>query len=212
MLGVEGSAPVSNSRCYVLTNEAETIAGPDSSLGEVRTALLRLLSIWLVCQRVDTVTDYSPQSCARFIIGLLDLGQVRLLSHCFPPFCGIKKAHGFVLIHALGGLYSVVREFGSLQKGKNTFFTSAKSLVKISTVETAKPPIKSGVSWAISFSLPFDGRGSRIRTHDTRFWRPLLYQLSYAPMYLCLTVSPPSRVGGPSGTRTPDQPVMSRWL
>ena len=76
----------------------------------------------------------------------------------------IKKAHGFVLIHALGGLYSVVREFGSLQKGKNTFFTSTKSLVKISTVETAKPPIKSGVSWAISFSLPFDGAEGETRT------------------------------------------------
>ena len=26
------------------------------------------------------------------------------------------------------------------------------------------------------------GRGSKIRTHDTRFWRPLLYQLSYTPV------------------------------
>ena len=26
------------------------------------------------------------------------------------------------------------------------------------------------------------GRGSRIRTHGTWFWRPLLYQLSYTPM------------------------------
>ena len=26
------------------------------------------------------------------------------------------------------------------------------------------------------------GRGRRIRTLGTRFWRPLLYQLSYAPM------------------------------
>ena len=25
------------------------------------------------------------------------------------------------------------------------------------------------------------GRGRRIRTLDTRFWRPLLYQLSYTP-------------------------------
>ena len=25
------------------------------------------------------------------------------------------------------------------------------------------------------------GRGSRIRTHGTWFWRPLLYQLSYTP-------------------------------
>ena len=72
LLGVEGSAPVSNSRCYLLTNEAETIAGPDSSLGEVRTSLLRLLSIWLVCQRVDTVTDYSSQSVARLIIASAD--------------------------------------------------------------------------------------------------------------------------------------------
>ena len=28
----------------------------------------------------------------------------------------------------------------------------------------------------------FFGRGSKNRTHDTRFWRPLLYQLSYAPI------------------------------
>ena len=28
------------------------------------------------------------------------------------------------------------------------------------------------------------GRGSRIRTHGTWFWRPLLYQLSYTPMSL----------------------------
>ncbi len=27
------------------------------------------------------------------------------------------------------------------------------------------------------------GRGSRNRTHDTRFWRPLLYQLSYTPIF-----------------------------
>jgi hypothetical protein len=25
------------------------------------------------------------------------------------------------------------------------------------------------------------GRGGRTRTHDRRFWRPLLYQLSYTP-------------------------------
>lgn len=72
----------------------------------------------------------------------------RLLGRWFSLY---KKAHGFVLIHALGGLYSVVREFGSLQKGKNIFFTSTKSLAVFSAVETAKPPIKSGVSGATSF-------------------------------------------------------------
>ena len=28
----------------------------------------------------------------------------------------------------------------------------------------------------------FVGRGSRDRTHGTRFWRPLLYLLSYTPV------------------------------
>ena len=34
----------------------------------------------------------------------------------------------------------------------------------------------------------FYGRGRKIRTLDTRFWRPLLYQLSYTPV--SLTVIP----------------------
>lgn len=28
------------------------------------------------------------------------------------------------------------------------------------------------------------GRGSKIRTHDPRFWRPMLYQLSYTPIII----------------------------
>ena len=30
---------------------------------------------------------------------------------------------------------------------------------------------------------PRHGRGGRIRTHDTRFWRPLLYQTELHPYY-----------------------------
>ena len=33
----------------------------------------------------------------------------------------------------------------------------------------------------------FSGRGKRIRTLDTRFWRPLLYQLSYTPLHSLVT-------------------------
>ena len=29
------------------------------------------------------------------------------------------------------------------------------------------------------------GRGGETRTRDTRFWRPVLYQLSYAPKFFC---------------------------
>ncbi len=40
----------------------------------------------------------------------------------------------------------------------------------------------------------FSGRGGRVRTHDLRFWRPSLYQLSYTPsarkLYIiCLIMS-----------------------
>ena len=46
-------------------------------------------------------------------------------------------------------------------------------------------PSTSGVTGRRSNRLSYRaiGRGSRDRTHGTRFWRPLLYQLSYTPMY-----------------------------
>ena len=45
------------------------------------------------------------------------------------------------------------------------------------------------------------GRGSKFRTHGTRFWRPLLYQLSYTPMFDAFTSSVWFRYlfGGPCG-------------
>ena len=52
-----------------------------------------------------------------------------------------------------------------------------------------------------------NGRGRRIRTLGTRFWRPLLYQLSYTPITHRRFI-----FGGPSGIRTRDRPVMSRLL
>ena len=36
--------------------------------------------------------------------------------------------------------------------------------------------------YPISFLGTNDGRGTKTRTLDTRFWRPLLYQLSYTPI------------------------------
>ena len=41
----------------------------------------------------------------------------------------------------------------------------------------------------------FYGRGRKIRTLDTRFWRPLLYQLSYTPVWWAFGDSNP----GPTG-------------
>ena len=47
-------------------------------------------------------------------------------------------------------------------------------------------PSTSGVTGRRSNRLSYRaiGRGSRDRTHGTRFWRPLLYQLSYTPIYI----------------------------
>ena len=62
-----------------------------------------------------------------------------------------------------------------LQRKKHHFHIR-KIAQKYFTVETAKPPIKSGVSWAISFSLPIDGRGDRIRTCDPLVPNQMRYQ------------------------------------
>ena len=41
---------------------------------------------------------------------------------------------------------------------------------------------KKRITKIVSFQLSLFGRGRRTRTLGTRFWRPLLYQLSYTPM------------------------------
>ena len=53
----------------------------------------------------------------------------------------------------------------------------------------------------ITFSNSFYGGDKEIRTLDPLRARQVLSQLSYTPIN-----------GGPSGTRTPDLPVMSRLL
>ena len=51
------------------------------------------------------------------------------------------------------------------------------------------------------FCLVHIGRGSRIRTHGTWFWRPLLYQLSYTPTRVRRTLLI-RKYGGEDGIRT----------
>ena len=51
------------------------------------------------------------------------------------------------------------------------------------------------------------GRGTKARTLDTRFWRPLLYQLSYTPKWCMFdsavrACSEPSHAGAGDGNRT----------
>ena len=47
-----------------------------------------------------------------------------------------------------------------------------------------RPPAKQNARSSQKSSRRY-GRGSKFRTHGTRFWRPLLYQLSYTPMWSC---------------------------
>ena len=60
--------------------------------------------------------------------------------------------------------------------------------------------------WAINqqlyetaFAAYRNGRGRRIRTLGTRFWRPLLYQLSYTPISLAVLPSGDQPLVGPQG-------------
>ena len=43
------------------------------------------------------------------------------------------------------------------------------------------PPRHSPPTKPLILRVTSSGRGGRIRTRDLRFWRPLLYQLSYTP-------------------------------
>ena len=51
------------------------------------------------------------------------------------------------------------------------------AVVSIKTINPNASPIT-----VMKFGFIALGRGTKTRTLDTRFWRPLLYQLSYAPL------------------------------
>ena len=60
----------------------------------------------------------------------------------------------------------------NLQKPQKTFRENRKS----------RPQAENGQNKTSGTIAPdVYGRGSKSRTHGTRFWRPLLYQLSYTP-------------------------------
>ena len=60
----------------------------------------------------------------------------------------------------------------NLQKPQKTFRENRKS----------RPQAENGQNKTSGTIAPdVCGRGSKSRTHGTRFWRPLLYQLSYTP-------------------------------
>ena len=79
-------------------------------------------------------------------------GAVRLAS---PPL------HSFAYAHRRSG----IRLSFAVEPLSREFSSTAQNATK-------KPPKR----------RLFYGRGSKIRTHDTRFWRPMLYQLSYTPI------------------------------
>ena len=70
-----------------------------------------------------------------------------------------------------------------------TVFGVPQSLISLKSIEKALQikdfvkrnwtPIKIRI---VSKLVSSYGRGAKTRTLDTRFWRPLLYQLSYTPM------------------------------
>ena len=56
-----------------------------------------------------------------------------------------------------------------------------------------------------------NGRGGEARTPNTRFWRPVLYQLNYAPKVKASILLAFNISGGTDGTRTRD-PLRDRQV
>ena len=67
-----------------------------------------------------------------------------------------------------------------------TYFVAEKVIFRHFKVCLCKKHIKSKnhINDLFTWFFVICGRGSKNRTHDTRFWRPLLYLLSYTPTKL----------------------------
>ena len=93
----------------------------------------------------------------------------------FPTFsngalrcCFDNAADGY--INLLGTIPERIKAVGKCGRRKNKYNQQILSKKKaLSLLETQ--------------GFQDTGRGTKTRTLDTRFWRPLLYQLSYTPMY-----------------------------
>jgi len=64
----------------------------------------------------------------------------------------------------------------NLQAGERPYARSRQGGLRCRQIQPSKTKIVDQITSSIS------GRGSRTRTCDTRFWRPVLYQLSYTPL------------------------------
>ena len=64
------------------------------------------------------------------------------------------------------------------------YFTFAKQIFHSEAISLARRANFTEKSQVLRLGF-FLGRGRRTRTRDPRFWRPVLYQLSYTPVYTC---------------------------
>ena len=75
-------------------------------------------------------------------------------------------------------MYKQQARYEAQLRNKHEFQKMSKKFGKV------RPSGKNTKTKRTEYSLCACGRGSKSRTHGTRFWRPLLYQLSYTPIYL----------------------------
>ena len=64
------------------------------------------------------------------------------------------------------------------ENGTKSYKKTVRKRIQHETAQYNKMPANNATTSFADFKF---GRGSKNRTHDTRFWRPLLYQLSYTP-------------------------------
>lgn len=85
----------------------------------------------------------------------------------------------FVAVLAVFCIFAAVYSVSKYLKGPKKH----KAWFSISHIDKRKKSANPHDYWVCG--LLIYGRGRRTWTLGTRFWRPLLYQLSYAPIYIC---------------------------
>lgn len=94
-----------------------------------------------------------------------------------PPFWGYFCSDKFVLVDDI--FLCRVFVFVAIQKSTKGARVVRRLVVKLVRHSVSIANKKTSLEIFFRCNL---GRGSRTRTYDTWFWRPVLYQLSYAPL------------------------------
>ena len=120
----------------------------------------------------------TPPFC-RYYIMKLYVFQVKYSAYAE---CEIIFSENCEISHTAYGSVRCEMKFAHIRVSE--YFTFAKQIFHSEAISLARRANFTEKSQVLRLGF-FLGRGRRTRTRDPRFWRPVLYQLSYTPVYTC---------------------------